>query len=803
MSAFYNHSLFAAKENAGVLICASEEAANAAQRYFDEKEIAGIATAIPSDPEADLRPLAARRVIMFKLPKEPQLLERLIGATPASIKEVAGDWDIAAEPNAPENMIELLKKAEIVWPKPEAALGTGLTKLAGPERSATTVQHREIDFVTLMPLVAQHLLGEPSSGTPTEWRYGTNGSLKINLELGTYSDFEKGDSGGLLAFIVRQGMAADQREARRWLEQQGFLASHAVAHVKPQTRIPFKVVDRYQYHDANGTLVFEVERREPKDFRQRRPDGQGGWIHSVKGVTPVPYRLPEMLQSDFASFVFIPEGEKDVDNLRALGLIASCNAGGAGKWPSALTPHHASRHAVLLPDNDQAGRDHAQMVATKLLGTAASVRILELPGLPPKGDASDWIAAGGTREQLLHLANETPPFEDAVSTNPGAPLLAPPAGHPAAAEMDGMAFFDTSVDSYGEPRTKPPPFVLHRVGDMLDHLKPIDWLIKRYLEADSLALLFSESNVGKSMLAIDMACCVATGVPWHGNVTKKGAVFIIAGEGHNGLIRRFKAWEIANGVDLKDAELYFSEKAAKLDDEDSTKAVLEAMRALQKQHGKPRLIVIDTLARNFGNGDENSSQDMGKFIANLDAIKHEFNATILVAHHVGHGDKTRARGSTALKGALDAEYRLERDDEAKVIRFEATKMKDAEFPEPMSFRVEQVKLPLVDDDGNDVNGGVIRPTMHVPKATPGKTGGGKNQQMGMAVLEELEAEHRARVVESGREAGEELVKEDDWRVRLEARSGGKINRRRFPEVKHGLFNAGRIEILTGGYVRTA
>lgn len=167
------------------------------------------------------------------------------------------------------------------------------------------------------------------------------------------------------------------------------------------------VVAEYDYRDEAGDLVFQAVRFEPKDFRQRRPDGKGGWVWSVKGARAIPYRLPELIAAPTHAVV-IAEGEKDCDNLAGLGVLATCNAGGAGKWTAEHSEYLRGRRVIVLPDNDEAGRKHAQQVAGLLEGVAESVRIVTLPDLPEKGDASDWIAAGGTKEELTRLADSAP-----------------------------------------------------------------------------------------------------------------------------------------------------------------------------------------------------------------------------------------------------------------------------------------------------------------------------------------------------------------------------------------------------------
>jgi hypothetical protein len=157
-----------------------------------------------------------------------------------------------------------------------------------------------------------------------------------------------------------------------------------------------------------GNLLFQVVRSSDKQFRQRQPREGGGWQWSVKGVRQVPYRLLELGTSRRDATVFIVEGEKDADRLAGLGLVATCNAGGAGKWTAGHAWYLAGRRVAILPDHDQPGRRHAEQVAASLFGLAARVKLVELPGLPPKGDVSDWLDGGGTVEQLLRLVEEAP-----------------------------------------------------------------------------------------------------------------------------------------------------------------------------------------------------------------------------------------------------------------------------------------------------------------------------------------------------------------------------------------------------------
>jgi putative DNA primase/helicase len=176
-----------------------------------------------------------------------------------------------------------------------------------------------------------------------------------------------------------------------------------------------KIVVTYDYREEQNELLYQICRMDPKDFRQRRPKAGGEWNLTVKGVRKVPYRLPELLAADLAALVFIPEGEKDADRLVKSGLVATTNAGGAGKWEAAFAEFLVGRNVVVLADNDAAGRNHAKKVARSLVGKAASIKVIELPGLPEKGDVSDWFDAGGTVERLLRLVEEASEWQDAVA----------------------------------------------------------------------------------------------------------------------------------------------------------------------------------------------------------------------------------------------------------------------------------------------------------------------------------------------------------------------------------------------------
>ena len=168
----------------------------------------------------------------------------------------------------------------------------------------------------------------------------------------------------------------------------------------------------YDYVDEDGRLLSQVCRLFPKGFRQRRPDGRGGWEWRLTGTRKVLYRLPDVIEAAAAGrTIYLVEGEKDADRLYSLGLTATTNAGGAKKWRSEYNISLRDAHVVIIPDNDEPGRAHARSVANALDRITASVRVVELSGLPPKGDVSDWLDSGGTIEELHRLVGETSKWE--------------------------------------------------------------------------------------------------------------------------------------------------------------------------------------------------------------------------------------------------------------------------------------------------------------------------------------------------------------------------------------------------------
>jgi len=308
----------------------------------------------------------------------------------------------------------------------------------------------EVDWTGLMEPLARHFLGEPNRTLSTKetLRWGSNGSMAVDVAKGVWFDNEADKGGGSLTFAMRE-LQQPQEEALLWLKENypGFFPQPRKANGDGRQHGVFERA--YRYTDEAGKVLFEVVRmRDPKTFLQRRPDptAEGGWTWKTKGVRQVIYRLPEVLAAIAAGrTIHIVEGEKDVDRLWKVGLAATCNAGGAGKWRPALNVFLQGADVVVIGDHDPQskhpktgellwhsdgrpqlrGQDHAEHVAKQLLRVAIRLRLVRdlaeiWPETPWKGDVSDYLDAGKTAAELTEvlglLSDYTPPPPPAEDT---------------------------------------------------------------------------------------------------------------------------------------------------------------------------------------------------------------------------------------------------------------------------------------------------------------------------------------------------------------------------------------------------
>jgi hypothetical protein len=271
-----------------------------------------------------------------------------------------------------------------------------------------------------------------------ELRFGNHGSMAINLVKCLFYDHEAKAGGGVVQLVMHV-RGCDHDAAVEWLRDRGFLPNKLE-----------QLIDCYSYEDeTGGAILHQTVRFYPKQFRQRRPnpnrrtigrpqdENRDDWIWDLKDSRLVLYRLPALIKgiSDNKT-VFVVEGEKDADRLHDLGMIATCNPMGEGKWRSDYTDMLKGADVVLIADNDDVGREHVACVAASLQGTARRVRHLDLPvswpGCPAKGDISDWLDNGGGTVVLLNeLVEALPDWQpkpgkakvDSITDEPEWPVL--------------------------------------------------------------------------------------------------------------------------------------------------------------------------------------------------------------------------------------------------------------------------------------------------------------------------------------------------------------------------------------------
>lgn len=254
------------------------------------------------------------------------------------------------------------------------------------------------------------------------------------------------------------------------------------------------------------------------------------------------------------------------------------------------------------------------------------------------------------------------------------------------------------------PSAPASPRMLRRAADITTAPRKLTWLIRDRIEQPSFAVMFGPPEQGKTFVAIDMGCSVALGRPWRGQKVTKVPVHYLTGEGHNGFGRRLLAWKIANGIsdaDWSAADMFVSQQAFNMNDQ----TALDQYYDETKQYGTPGLLIIDTLTRFTPGVDQSSQKEMGVFVRNVDLMVKAWNCTVLILHHTGHTDQTRAMGSIVLKGAVDVEMSVHL--KGGIVRLGNTKNKEGErFPE-QRFKFRSISLPWLEDPDAEQGAAVV------------------------------------------------------------------------------------------------
>jgi RecA-family ATPase len=409
-----------------------------------------------------------------------------------------------------------------------------------------------------------------------------------------------------------------------------------------------RVVATFDYTDENGQLLYQVLKYEPKSFRQRRPDGNGGFIWSLGDVPRVLYRWPELLKFPDAT-VFICEGEKDANRVASLGHCATAVA--HGKWTDDCVKALAGRDIIILEDNDKKGRMRALEAAQALDGTAKSIRVVLLPDLPNKGDVSDWLDADPRRtEKLVRICFDTPewtPEDTDADTNTNAA---------------GTTSADTAKEE-SKPASEPPLLFIN-IGAWQNQPVPERvWTVKDRIPGNNVTLLSGEGSIGKSILSLHLSTAVVLGRDWLQSLPDPGPAIIACCEDDTSEIWRrldliFQHYGAAY-TDFKDLHVLALAGEETLMARPDRKGIIQPTKLFTGIRDaaldiKPRLVVLDNSADIFG-GNENDRAQVRQFIGILRGMAIAAGCGVLLTSHpslTGISSGSGLSGSTAWNASV-------------------------------------------------------------------------------------------------------------------------------------------------------
>jgi len=484
--------------------------------------------------------------------------------------------------------------------------------------------------------------GQPNKhmSSKNELRFGTRGSVSVKLETNEWYDHECAEGGVVVSKQVEEELR------------------------------PRMVVAKYDYTDPEGQPYMQVLRYMPKDFRQRRvdPNDTTKWIWSVKGIEHVPYRVTEILASDY---VIVCEGERDADNLVAAGLVATCNAGGSNKWPDELTQYFKGKDVYIINDNDQAGRDHAKLVSGKLFGSCKTVRVVDVcENMRPRSDISDWLELNDSTA-LMHIMQGVEPISAPVE------VITP--------TVNSSDIFST-LDA-----------------DDITAVTSSDDFVEGLLGAGQLSVLYGPSNCGKTFFMNDLCLHVAMGKTWRGREIDAGGVLYVAAEGAYGIRNRIAAYKqhynLESGIPLT----ILPSTINMLDTDQDVAKLIRTIQAKAQDLGNIQLIVLDTLARVM-TGNENAAEDMGMLVINCDRISQTTGAHVCLIHHSGKDESKGSRGSSSLRAACSTEIEIRKAGDVSVAT--VTKQREMEIEGEFGFRLEVVEIGT-NDRGKKITSCVV------------------------------------------------------------------------------------------------
>jgi hypothetical protein len=409
-----------------------------------------------------------------------------------------------------------------------------------------------------------------------------------------------------------------------------------------------EIVGVYDYRGWDGELVFQVVRFADKQFRQRRPNGSG-WVWNLHDVVRVPYRLPDVMRAPEDRIIVVAEGEKDADRLWVHGLVATCSVGGAGKWKQVEKDARkllAGRTVAVIPDNDDPGRKHAEDVKRSLTGVAKLVAICELPGLPEKGDVSDFLDQHST-EELAGLI-------DAAVAAAGPKLRA-------------VCLADVSIQ-----RTT--------------------WLWDGWIPNGKISIIEGDPGGGKSTLTLDLAARLSTGSPMpHGDgpQAQPRATCILSAEDDHRETMPLRL--LAAGADLRYVHTLLSVSIDGVEHPIAIPRDIDAIESWIRLHD-PALLVIDPLNAYLQGVDSHKDQDIRVCLARMAKMAQDTRVAVLIVRHLVKANVRaihRGGGSMGIIGAARSGMVLAKNPDDESIRVLASvKNNLAPAPRSLAFRFE-------------------------------------------------------------------------------------------------------------------
>jgi 5S rRNA maturation endonuclease (ribonuclease M5) len=451
----------------------------------------------------------------------------------------------------------------------------------------------------------------------------------------------------------------------------------------------------YDYRDERGTLLYQVVRKIPKDFLQRRPDGAGGWVWSIGDTRRVLYRLPQLLSAPVDQFVFIVEGEKDVERLRERS-IATCNPGGARKWnlvDDCAAKALRGRHLVIIADADRDGRAHAEIVKEWAKSVAATIRVIDLyPDRDDGRDISDWLDEQHTIDELKQIAEGTEAIETGIEADPWPQELA------RALEDVQRAIGEHHIHE------RRPLFGLDAVELLRMEMPSAQWQITGLITKNGTAVVAGEPKAGiKTWVLLEGAIAVATGSKVFGEFyAEQGNVAIFFAEDKAQAVRnRLRALLSGGNRTIPEGRLFLQPRGEFIDilkDEDLAWIVASARRL-----PKLDLLVLDPL-RDIHSAAEDKSDEMSPVMKRLRLLGELLGCTVWISHHTPKATKDTSkrragqnmRGSSAIHGSIDSGIYVEPLEGDGVNSFRASvtsQIKDAR-----SAGTFDVELAITDDE---------------------------------------------------------------------------------------------------------